>query len=160
MLPHIIHPEYFLSTISLLHIPVSPRFYQAWKSSTAETQYCKFETNIPRKGIARPQSQFPRSCVCERFIYSHNVVCLFCCRKICGPIRGILYINRSQTHESGNWNWDPAIPFLEIHKWGFRSRVTDPRPSLLALLTPWKVLSQTMVSYRDNSLYRDKVLIH
>jgi hypothetical protein len=36
---------------------------------TAKTQYQKFETNIPRKGIARPQSQFPHSCVCERFIY-------------------------------------------------------------------------------------------
>ncbi len=28
------------------------------------------ETNIPRKGIARSQSQFPHACVCERFIYS------------------------------------------------------------------------------------------
>jgi hypothetical protein len=40
--------------------------------STAKTQYRKFETNIPRKGIARPQFQFPHSCVCERFIHSHN----------------------------------------------------------------------------------------
>jgi hypothetical protein len=30
---------------------------------TAKTQYQKFETNIPRKGIARPLSQFPHSCV-------------------------------------------------------------------------------------------------
>ncbi len=29
----------------------------------------KFEPNIPRKGIAQPQSKFPHSCVCERFIY-------------------------------------------------------------------------------------------
>jgi hypothetical protein len=28
---------------------------------TAKTQYRKFETNIPRKGIARPQSQFQQS---------------------------------------------------------------------------------------------------
>ncbi len=28
--------------------------------------------NIPRKGIERPQSQFPLSCVCERFVYSHE----------------------------------------------------------------------------------------
>jgi hypothetical protein len=28
---------------------------------------------IHRKGIARrPQSQFPHSCVCDRFIYSHD----------------------------------------------------------------------------------------
>jgi hypothetical protein len=29
----------------------------------------KIRKNIPRKGIARGQSQFPHSCVCERFIY-------------------------------------------------------------------------------------------
>jgi hypothetical protein len=39
---------------------------------TAKNQYRKLETNIPRKGIARPQSQCPHSCVCERFIYSHD----------------------------------------------------------------------------------------
>jgi hypothetical protein len=39
---------------------------------TAKTQYQKIETNIPSKGIARPQSQFPHLCVCERFIYSHD----------------------------------------------------------------------------------------
>jgi hypothetical protein len=27
---------------------------------------------IPRKENARPQSQFPHSCVCERFIYSQD----------------------------------------------------------------------------------------
>jgi hypothetical protein len=27
---------------------------------------------ISRKGIARPKSQFPHSCVCERFIYSQD----------------------------------------------------------------------------------------
>jgi hypothetical protein len=39
---------------------------------TAKTQYLKCETNIPRKEIARPQSQFPQSCVCDRSIYYHN----------------------------------------------------------------------------------------
>ncbi len=39
---------------------------------TAKNQYQKFETNIPRKEIAQPKSQFPHSCVRERFIYSHN----------------------------------------------------------------------------------------
>jgi hypothetical protein len=32
----------------------------------------KFETNIPRKGTARPPSQFSHSCVCEGFIYSQD----------------------------------------------------------------------------------------
>ncbi len=39
---------------------------------TAKNKYRKFEKNIPRKGIAGPQSQFPHSFVCERFIYSHD----------------------------------------------------------------------------------------
>ncbi len=57
---------------------------------TAKKQYQKFETNIPRKGIERPQSQVPHSCVCERFICIFpQSVCLFCCRKICGLILGI-----------------------------------------------------------------------
>ncbi len=39
---------------------------------TAKTKCGKFETNIPRRGISGPQSQFPHSCVCERIIYSHD----------------------------------------------------------------------------------------
>ncbi len=33
---------------------------------------------------------------------------------------GSIYINRSQTHECGNWDWGHAIPFLGTHKWNFR----------------------------------------
>ncbi len=40
----------------------------------AKTQYLKCETNIPGKGIARPQSQVPHSCACERFIYSNAIL--------------------------------------------------------------------------------------
>jgi hypothetical protein len=42
------------------------------RNLTAKNQYRKFETNIPREGIARPQSRFPHSFVFERFIYSHD----------------------------------------------------------------------------------------
>ncbi len=42
-------------------------------------------------------------------------VCLFCCRKLGGPDVGI-YVDRSQTHECGNWDWGRAIPFLGTHK--------------------------------------------
>jgi hypothetical protein len=69
---------------------------------TAKTQYRKFDTNIPRKGIVRPQSQFPHLCVCERFIYSHN-------RSAYSVIGNYVdqsweYTNRSQKHECGNWD--------------------------------------------------------
>ncbi len=39
---------------------------------TAKTKYRNFATNIPSKGISGSHYQFPHSCVCERFIYSHN----------------------------------------------------------------------------------------
>jgi hypothetical protein len=47
-------------------------FTHSFSTDSAKEQYLKFEINIPRKGIAWPQSQFPHSCVCERFIYSHD----------------------------------------------------------------------------------------
>jgi hypothetical protein len=57
-------------------------------SYTAKTKCRKFETNIPRKGISGPQSQFPHSCVCERNIYSHDGSA-FLLEEICGPILGL-----------------------------------------------------------------------
>jgi hypothetical protein len=36
------------------------------------------------------------------------------------PIVGIVYIIRSQTHEWGNWDCDPDIPFLGIFASNFR----------------------------------------
>ncbi len=32
----------------------------------------KIGKNVPRRGIAQPQSQFPHSCFCERFIYPYD----------------------------------------------------------------------------------------
>jgi hypothetical protein len=37
----------------------------------------KFETNIPRNETVQPHSQCLRSCICERFIYSHNLSAYF-----------------------------------------------------------------------------------
>ncbi len=80
---------------------------------TAKTQYRKFEGNIPRKGI----SQFPHSCVCERFISSHRSGYSATGKYV---YRSWEYINRLQTHECGNWERVRAIPFLGIYKWDFR----------------------------------------
>jgi hypothetical protein len=82
---------------------------------TAKTKCRKFETNIHRKGISGPQSQFPHSCVCEQIIHIFPWwVCLFCWRKYVD--RSSEYINRSQTHECGNWGWGRAIPRKGIYK--------------------------------------------
>ncbi len=88
---------------------------------TAKTQYQKFETNIPRKGIARPQSQYPQSCVSQRFIYSHDWSAYSATGKYVD--RSWKSKNRSQTFEYGNWDWGRAISFLGIHKWDFRCSV-------------------------------------
>ncbi len=52
-------------------IPISPIYSFSGNQNHAlqRTNTEKFETNIPRKGIARPESQFSHSCVCERFIH-------------------------------------------------------------------------------------------
>ncbi len=55
---------------------------------------------FPGKKLRAPQSQFPQSCVCERFIYFHNrsaYSAAICCMKILD--RCWEYINRSQTNE-------------------------------------------------------------
>ncbi len=46
---------------------------RAWQIAlcTSNTLCQKLETNIPRNEPARSRSQFPHSCICERFIYYH-----------------------------------------------------------------------------------------
>jgi hypothetical protein len=57
---------------------------------TAKTKCRNFETNIPRKGISGSQSQFPHSCVCERFIYSIPTISLpIRLEELCRPILGL-----------------------------------------------------------------------
>ncbi len=76
----------------------------------------QFSLYIPFLGIARPQSQFPHSCVCERFIYSQDRSTYFLQQKR----QTRMYIIRSQTHECGNWDWGPEIPFLWIFVSNYR----------------------------------------
>ncbi len=97
-----------------------PMFFSSY---TAKTKYRNFEINIPRKGISGPQSQFPHSYVCERFIYSTISVSLFCWRNYVD--RSWDYINRSQTHECWNWGWGRAIPRKEINKGDFLCSVGE-----------------------------------
>jgi hypothetical protein len=68
------------------------------------TQYRKLKPNIPRKVNARIQSQFLHLCLCERFIYSPDRSAYSAAGKKAGPKVGILYLDRSQTHECGNWD--------------------------------------------------------
>jgi hypothetical protein len=83
----------------------------------------KIRTNILRIGIAQPQSQFPYSCVCARFLYSHDQSTYSATGKYVDCFRE--YINRSQTHEHGNSDLVRVIPFLGIHKWDFCCSAED-----------------------------------
>jgi hypothetical protein len=95
---------------------VSHNFRSTWQiynqPSAPATLQRKSHFCIPRKGIAGPQSQFQHLCVCERFIYSQD-------RSTYLPAAEKAdwwweYINRSQTHECGNWDWGCAIHFFGI----------------------------------------------
>ncbi len=89
----------------------------------ARTQYQKFETNIHRKGIAQPQFQFPHSCVCERFRYSHDRLASSAAGKYVG--RSWEYINRSQAAQFLFWEhingifvavrWSIIIDVVAVH---------------------------------------------
>jgi hypothetical protein len=101
---------------------------------TAKTQYRKFEANIPRKGTARTQSQFPHSCVCAQLIYCHDLSAYSAAGKYVDL--SWEYRNRSQTHECGNWDSALAIPFLRIRKWDFRCSVFQSGVFRKAFLGP------------------------
>ncbi len=84
-----------------------------------------------------PNSAF--MCLWAIYIFP-QLVCLFCCRKICGPILGIAH-----RHEYRNWDWGRAIPFLGIHKWDFRCSAAKinlaifvPRDSPFNNLSCWQ----------------------
>ncbi len=81
----------------------------------------KFRNKYSQKrniGVSVPISTFMRLWVIYIFPWS---VCLFCWRKYVD--RSWDYVNRSQTHECGNWGWGRAISRKGIHKWDFRCSV-------------------------------------
>ncbi len=69
----------------------------------------------PKLGIAWPQPQFPHSCVREHiYIFPQDRPTYFPAAEYIGRlIVGWEDINRSQTHECGNWDCGHAIPFRE-----------------------------------------------
>jgi hypothetical protein len=109
--------------------------------------YTPQRTNTENSTQTFPEKEFPHSCVCERFtsIYSHD-------RSGCSAAgnmwvdRSWEYINRSQTHECGNWDWGRAIPRKGIHKWDFLLQCmlqTDYKSTLWCLFCG-KLLSQQL----------------
>ncbi len=62
-------------------------------------------------------SQFLHSYICDRFIYIQDRSAYSAARKYVD--RSWEYINPSQTHEGGNWDWGREISRKRIHKWDF-----------------------------------------
>jgi hypothetical protein len=74
--PHILQkdPPYLTSTLVSKTIPqhtTQPHVSRILHSTLQRHMCRKFETNIPRKGITRLQSQFLHSCFYERFMYMY-----------------------------------------------------------------------------------------
>jgi hypothetical protein len=89
-----------------------------------------FGLYIPRKGTARPQSQLPHSCVCERFIYSHDRSTYFPAAEC--VYRLWEYINRTPKHECRNCDCGRAVPFLEIYVSNFQYSIFAVHLAMLA----------------------------
>jgi hypothetical protein len=85
-------------------------------SCTAKTQYRKFETNVLWKGWRGISPNFHIH-VSVSYLYSQDRSAFSAEGKyVDGSCE---YVNRSQTHECGSWDWGRAIPFLGIHLLGF-----------------------------------------
>jgi hypothetical protein len=62
------------------------------------TLHRKFEKNITINETAWPRSQFQHCCICERFIYSHDLSAYFAVLRL--RTDGREYINCSQIHNT------------------------------------------------------------
>ncbi len=112
-------------------------------------QLCTGHCTEPTPKTGNKYSQ-KRNCVarfmCLWAIYTFpQSICLLCCRKYVD--RSWEYINSSQTHECGNWDWGRAIPRKGIHKWNFRCSVGLIFCLLYVCLWVNNIGSKTIFSY-------------
>ncbi len=115
-----------LSFSSSLPLPFSLSFHLSFSSSlplpfSAKTQCENSKKIFQEKEFRSHRFRFPDSCVCERFIYSHDRSAYSAAGKYVE--RSWEYIYKSPTHECGNWDWGRASPRKGVRKWDFRCSV-------------------------------------
>jgi hypothetical protein len=79
----------------------------------------KSHLGIPFLGFARPQSQFPHSCVCERFIYSQDQSTYLAAENKTDRSWKYTSINLSKIlymYEWRNWDTEHYNSVLEIRR--------------------------------------------
>ncbi len=102
---------------------------------TEKNQYRKFKTNILRKEFHGHCPNFHiHVSVSDLYEYIPTIDLPILMQEILYVDRSWEYINRSQTHESGNWDWGRAIPRNGIHKGGFRCSVVRRLESCKSVL--------------------------
>jgi hypothetical protein len=77
------------------------------------------DLSIPRKGTARPQTQFPHSCVCSD-LYIHTIGPPIYLHAAEYADQWWEYINRTQKHECKNRDCGRGVPFMGIYVYNFR----------------------------------------
>ena len=91
---------------SSINVWIPFMYFQKWN--------CYFQNRIT---VQCSVSEFLHSYISERFTYFQDQYAYSAAGKYVD--RFWEYINRSQTHECGNWDWGRAIPRKDIHKWDF-----------------------------------------
>jgi len=115
--------KYWTNVCTVLYVFVRVQKFAISFLTHCKDTILKIWNKYSQKRNFAASEQFPHSCVCERFIYSHDRPAYSAAGKYVDW--SWKYINRSQAHECGNWDWGRAIPFLGIHKWDFSCSTTS-----------------------------------
>ncbi len=100
-----------MNSIKQMYQQYIPHINMQWMHVHCKDEMPKIWNKYSQKrniGASVPISTF--TCLWANYIFP-RWVCLFCRRKYVD--RSWEYLNRSQTHECGNWGWDEAAQFSE-----------------------------------------------
>ncbi len=130
--PTLYYVSYILPLARECSLILGEREYALQRTTTENSKQI-----IPEKELRghRPDFHIHVS-VCDLHIYVFpRSICLLWCRKYVD--RSGEYINRSHTHECGNWAWGRAISRKVIYKWVYRCSVESQKYKLGDIRKEW-----------------------